>query len=37
MQLGFKIVQNITGGLLIGMFLAASVSCQSADVRSTSQ
>jgi len=37
MQLSFKIVQRITLGLFIGMFLTATVSCQTADVRGTSQ
>ncbi|MBX3349521.1 MAG: polysaccharide biosynthesis/export family protein [Nitrospira sp.] len=37
MQLGLKIVRKTTLGLLIGMFLIASVSCQSVDTRSTSQ
>src|SRR5512134_1160303 len=37
MQLSFKIVQRIAFGLIMGLFLAATVSCQSADVRSTSQ
>lgn len=37
MQLSFNLVQRITLGLLIGMFLTATVSCQSADVRGTSQ
>ncbi|MBS0171112.1 MAG: polysaccharide biosynthesis/export family protein [Nitrospira sp.] len=37
MQLGFKIVHKITLGLIIGVFLAAMVGCQSTDVRETSQ
>ena len=34
MQFGCKIAQNITWGLIIGMFLIATVSCQSIDQRS---
>ncbi len=37
MQFGFKIVQNITWGLLIGMFVTATVSCQSIDQHGTPQ
>jgi len=37
MQFGFKIVQNITCGLLIGMFVTATVSCQSIDQHGTVQ
>ena len=37
MQLRFKIVQRITLGLIIGMFLVATVSCQSADMRGISK
>lgn len=37
MQFGFKIVQNITWGLLIGMFVTATVSCQSIDQHGTAQ
>ena len=37
MQFGCKLVQNITWGLLIGMFVTATVSCQSIDQRGTAQ
>jgi len=37
MQYSFQIVQRIAFGLIIGLFLTAAVSCQSADVRSISQ
>jgi polysaccharide export outer membrane protein len=33
----FQIVQRIAFGLIMGLFLTATVSCQSRDVRSTSQ
>lgn len=37
MQLSFKIVQRITLGLMLGMFLAGTVSCQSTDLHSISK
>ena len=37
MQYRFQIVQRIAFGLIMGLFLPAAVSCQSTDVRSTSQ
>jgi len=37
MQLSFKIVQNITLALIIGMFLTVAASCQSIDQRGTAQ
>ena len=37
MHHSFQIVQRIAFGLIIGMFLTATVSCQSADMRSTAQ
>ena len=37
MQYRFQIVQRIAFGLIMGLFLPAAVSCQSPDVRSTSQ
>jgi polysaccharide export outer membrane protein len=37
MQNRFQIVQKIASALLMAVFLAATVSCQSADVRGTSQ
>ncbi len=37
MQLGFKIVQNMTLAFFVGMVLITAVSCQSIDQRSTAQ
>ena len=35
MQFGCKLVQNITRGLVIGMFVIATAGCQSIDQRGT--